>query len=92
MIIDNVLFRKCVKFTLYASNSRVNDKQRLFNAKNASISRIAFKRTETVFLGIFHSIRHGYTKRQSKRLETGFPAQETPNQRNDNPAKQRKQL
>jgi hypothetical protein len=66
---DNAYFIKCVNFTLYASISHVIDKQRLFNAKNASISRIAFKRTKTAFLGVFPSIGYPHSKRQSKRLE-----------------------
>jgi hypothetical protein len=67
------------------NNATVNDKHGFFNAN-------AHKRTETGFLGVFPSNGHGYTISQSKRLETAFPAQETTNQRNDKPAKQRKQL
>jgi hypothetical protein len=79
---DNVLFTECVNFTLYASISHVIDKQRVFNAKNASISRITHKRTETAFLGVFPSIGYHHTKTLSKRLERAFPAQETPNRQN----------
>ena len=39
---DNADLRKCVKITLYASNSRVIDKQRDLTSKNAWNSRIAF--------------------------------------------------
>jgi hypothetical protein len=67
------------------NNASVNDKDGLFNAN-------AHKRTETGFLGVLPSNGHGYTTSQSKRLETGFPAQETTNQRNHKPAKQRKQV
>ena len=55
--------------TLLYNNASVNDKHWLFNAN-------AHKRTETAFLGVFPSIRHGHTTRQSKRLESAFPAQE----------------
>jgi hypothetical protein len=82
MFIVNVNSTECVNFTLYASISRVNDKQRVLTSINASNSRIAFKRTETAFLGVFPSVRHGHTKRQSKRLETTFTLQETPNGQN----------
>jgi len=53
---------------------------------------MAFKRTETAFLGVFPSNGYGHTTNQSKRLETGFTLQETTNQRNHKPAKQGKQL
>jgi len=33
MNIDNALFAECVIFTLYASISRVNDKQRVFHTR-----------------------------------------------------------
>ena len=74
---DNVNFKKCVKFTLYASNSHVIDIHWHLTSKNASNSRIAFKRTETARQGVFPSNGCGHTKRQSKRLETAFKRQET---------------
>lgn len=52
MIIVNVKFNECVKFTLYASNSHVNDIHWDLTPINASNSRIAFKRTETARLGV----------------------------------------
>jgi hypothetical protein len=67
------------------NNATVNDKYGLFNAK-------AFKRTERHRQGVFPSRRYGHTTSQSKRLETGFMRRETTNQRNNKPAKQRKQL
>jgi hypothetical protein len=51
----------------------VNDKQRVLTSKNASISRIAFKRTETARQGVLSSNGYRHIKRQSKRLETAFP-------------------
>jgi hypothetical protein len=50
----------------------------------------AFKRTETGFLGVFPSNGYPHTTSQSKRLESAFTLQETPNQRNAKPAKQKK--
>jgi len=37
---------------------------------------MAFKRTETAFLGVFPSGRYGHTTSQSKRLESAFTLQE----------------
>jgi hypothetical protein len=82
MFIDNVKSTECVNFTLYASNSRVIVIHWLLTSINASISRIAFKRTETGFLGVFPSIGYHHTKTLSKRLETAFLAQETTNRKN----------
>jgi hypothetical protein len=65
------------------NNASVNDKYGLFNAK-------AFKRTETAFLGVFPSGRHGHTKRQSKRLERAFPAQQRAFKRQQAPIGTRK--
>jgi hypothetical protein len=78
----NVKFTECVRFTHYASNSRVNVKQRVLTPINASNSRIAFKRTETGFLGVFPSMRYGHIKTLSKRLERASKAQETTNGQN----------
>jgi len=82
---DNADFRKCVNFTLYASISHVIDKHWHLTSKNASISRIAFKRTKTGFLGVFPSGRYGHTKRQSNTLETGFLRRETTNRHQQAP-------
>ena len=73
----NVKSNECVNFTLYASNSHVNDIHWDLTPINASNSRIAFKRTETARLGVFPSNGCGHTKTLSKRLETGFKRQET---------------
>jgi hypothetical protein len=76
MIIDNADFKKCVNFTLYASISHVIDKQRVLTSKNASISRITHKRTETAFLGVFPSNGYLHTLSQSKRLERASKARQ----------------
>ena len=76
MIIVNVKFNECVKFTLYASNSHVNDIHWDLTLINASNSRIAFKRTETARQGVFPSNGCGHIKTLSKRLESAFKRQQ----------------
>ncbi len=61
---------------LLYNNATVNDKDGLFNAN-------VHNRTETARQGVFPSGRYRHTKRQSKRLESAFPLQETTNQRNN---------
>jgi len=55
-----------------------------YTQPNGWIHPIAFKRTETAFLGIFPSNGYHHTTNQSNTLETGFPAQETLNRENAN--------
>jgi hypothetical protein len=48
----------------------------LFTHKRAWNSRIAFKRTETAFLGVFPLFRSLHTTNERKRAKRAFPAQE----------------
>ena len=80
--------KKCVKFThgiLGEYTQWVNTPKPI-----GWIHPMAFKRTETAFLGVFPSTGYNHTKHQSKRLETGFKRQQTLFTTNSNKAKQQK--